>query len=98
MTRDFKKRTIFEDPIELAVDRNFYPKGMKKKLKGQQVMVFDNLGSHWLKNYHKHTIENYGYKEGYDFHISELGTGMKPYFMLTLPHFNDTLLFQLNKL
>ena len=97
MSRDFKNRTIFEDPLEFAVERNLYPKDIEKWARGEQVMAFDSLASHWVKNYHKHSIENLGYKEGYDFHISELGTGMKPYFMLTVPRFNDTLLFQLNK-
>ena len=97
MAQDFKRRAYFEDPFDLMFKRKFEPRNWDKIAKGEQVISADNLFAHWVKNFHKAKFKYLGLEDDTEFHISSLGSGMRPYFILTTPRFNDTMLYQLNK-
>ena len=63
---------------------------------GKEVFVIDNLVLHYYKSNDKYKSIINQYNEGFDYHISESGAGLKPYFIVITKRLNETLTKKLN--
>ncbi len=96
MAQNFKKRTIILNPFEYLFDDNMHENTLNGIFSGKEVFVTDNLILHYYKSDDKYKMFMSQYNEGFDFHISETGAGLKPYFIVITKRVNQTLTKKLN--
>ena len=91
MALNFQKRVQYLDlyQFHLADNLKFRDNVNKRFLNGQLVGIFDYIFLNYLKVFQKNSFYP-GLKEGFDFHISRFGAGMKPYFIVFTPRMKDS--------
>jgi len=95
MAQDFGRRIEFLILVEfLFVDKMKF-KDQNRFLKGELVLALDYLFLHYFKNKYKDSFDE-TINEGFDFHISRSGGGMKPYFVILSQRMTDSLIQHFN--
>jgi hypothetical protein len=96
MAQNFKKRIILINPFDFLFDENLGKTAFEAMMSGEEVNAADELLLHYYKSFHKHSPAKKGFDEGFDYHISESGSGLKPYFIVFNERIDGTLTKKLN--
>jgi len=80
MALDFKRRFVIFDAFDLIYKDTFLDHLLTIVMKGEGVFVLDAIVLHYFK-VNLNFEERFDYSEGFDFHISKSGAGVKPYFI-----------------
>ncbi len=90
MAQNFKKRMIFINPFKALFDQNIIRTALEEVFSGNEVLAVDTLIVHYYKFSDKFNLFKQ-FNEGFDYHISENGAGLKPYFITICKSLNESL-------